>query len=392
MADIFISYSCVDKKFVQLLVPKLKKLGYSVWWDASLLAGSDFSYEIETELNKAKCVIVVWSNSSIQSNWVRGEATYAQENNLLLPVSIEEVIIPIPFNLIHTVDLSSISLNADLPSNFQESIKKILKGVSQHLQRGKTVDYSSLAKSNIQGSEKHTDKTQLAKKHFTAHENIKDKVTDIRIGTIESFKDNLLINGERVGFTDIHNYNSRHIYKKINYGNIIIHILKGFFKGLEKFVESYIEIIKWIFLEKKLLAIFVFFIAILVTILNKNDALLEINFINIIVQITNFIFTMCLFLIYLILLGFLVLSIFIGIVKALEERYLLKEEKHFYIEIVTENKVFRIWINHKDGYGNSNKVYDVLKETIFNVESNRVMIYIDYNHVSVKEKANNISS
>jgi len=48
--------------------------GFSVWWDRQIRTGASFDREIEQELASASCVVVVWSRSSIDSDWVREEA------------------------------------------------------------------------------------------------------------------------------------------------------------------------------------------------------------------------------------------------------------------------------------------------------------------------------
>ena len=47
--------------------------------------------------------MVLWSVKSVKSKWVRAEATSGEDR--LVPVLIEEVKIPVPFNLIQTANL-----------------------------------------------------------------------------------------------------------------------------------------------------------------------------------------------------------------------------------------------------------------------------------------------
>ena len=74
MADIFISYAAVDRQRVHSLVAEFEAQGYSVWWDPRIGIGSSFDREIERELDEAKCVVVVWSESAVESEWVRNES------------------------------------------------------------------------------------------------------------------------------------------------------------------------------------------------------------------------------------------------------------------------------------------------------------------------------
>lgn len=135
MNDIFVSYSHNDKKIIRPLVSLLESLGYSVWWDTSLFVGSAFSEEIEEELNNSKCVIVVWSKYSIKSRWVRAEANLAMKNNTLLPVTLGNVNVPLPFDQFHTSDISSITKNDFLPQEIVKSIEKYTDKGSVHNQQ-----------------------------------------------------------------------------------------------------------------------------------------------------------------------------------------------------------------------------------------------------------------
>src|SRR5580692_2536573 len=87
-------------------VEGFKREGFNVWWDTTLNPGEAFDQVIETELNEAKAVVVLWSRKSVASRWVRAEATHANDHGILVPVMIEPCKRPIIFELIHTPDLS----------------------------------------------------------------------------------------------------------------------------------------------------------------------------------------------------------------------------------------------------------------------------------------------
>ncbi|MEM8771775.1 MAG: toll/interleukin-1 receptor domain-containing protein, partial [Pseudomonadota bacterium] len=61
MADIFISYARADRETVEKLAAALEGEGYSLWWDRRIQSGSEFSKDIEAELDAAKAVVVCWS-------------------------------------------------------------------------------------------------------------------------------------------------------------------------------------------------------------------------------------------------------------------------------------------------------------------------------------------
>jgi hypothetical protein len=107
MADIFISYAREDRAWVEKLASQLQTEGFSVWWDWDLLVGKRYRETIDTELQSCKAAVVVWSQHSVQSDFVRDEAEEAQQRNILVPVLKEVVRPPAGFRQIQTADLST---------------------------------------------------------------------------------------------------------------------------------------------------------------------------------------------------------------------------------------------------------------------------------------------
>ena len=103
--DVFISYSSQDRDKVEKLAHALEKSGFNVWWDRALLPGDSYEGSIEVALKEAKAVIVCWTHNAIASDWVRSEADDARVNGKLLPIFMEEVDLPKPFDRIHTENL-----------------------------------------------------------------------------------------------------------------------------------------------------------------------------------------------------------------------------------------------------------------------------------------------
>ncbi len=89
MADIFISYTREDVSYAERLAAALEAAGVSVWWDRSLRNGSAYHVDIEAEIDRARRVIVLWSERSRVRHWVLDEATAAQEAGKLAPVVID---------------------------------------------------------------------------------------------------------------------------------------------------------------------------------------------------------------------------------------------------------------------------------------------------------------
>ncbi len=71
---IFISYAHVDVEHARSLKDALTSLGYDVWWDEDLLSTEAFRIRIGDVVTSAAAVIVIWSDASIRSHWVREES------------------------------------------------------------------------------------------------------------------------------------------------------------------------------------------------------------------------------------------------------------------------------------------------------------------------------
>jgi len=106
MSDIFVSYANADMERVKPLVELLEKQGWSVWWDRIIPLGKTFDQFIEEALDAAKCVVVVWSRNSVNSDWVKAEATEGLKRRVLVPILIDEVKIPLEFRRIQAAQLT----------------------------------------------------------------------------------------------------------------------------------------------------------------------------------------------------------------------------------------------------------------------------------------------
>ncbi len=108
MADVFISYASEDRDRVRPLAEALQARRISVWWDRALVAGDDYANVIERELDAAKVVVVVWTEASVGSTFVRDEAGRAKDQGRLVPVQLDRgVKIPIGFGTIQAEDFTA---------------------------------------------------------------------------------------------------------------------------------------------------------------------------------------------------------------------------------------------------------------------------------------------
>jgi formylglycine-generating enzyme required for sulfatase activity len=105
MADIFISYAREDRSKVELLVKALEDTGWSVWWDRDIPIAKPWHLVIQEAIDNAKCIMVVWSNASVDSEWVLAEAEEGLRRRVLVPVMFEEVKMPLLFRSLQVADL-----------------------------------------------------------------------------------------------------------------------------------------------------------------------------------------------------------------------------------------------------------------------------------------------
>ncbi|MEO0467394.1 MAG: SUMF1/EgtB/PvdO family nonheme iron enzyme [Pseudomonadota bacterium] len=105
MAGIFLSYSRADRPIAQGIAEALTAEGFTVWWDKVLRAGETYDEVTERMLRESSVVVVLWSQTSVKSKWVRAEATLGQRNATVIPAMIEDADRPIMFELTQTADL-----------------------------------------------------------------------------------------------------------------------------------------------------------------------------------------------------------------------------------------------------------------------------------------------
>jgi len=83
----------------------LQAAGFAVWWDADLPAHRAYSEVIERNLEEAKAVVVLWSKTAAQSQWVRAEGDFARNAGKLVQAAVDGSMPPMPFNQIQCADL-----------------------------------------------------------------------------------------------------------------------------------------------------------------------------------------------------------------------------------------------------------------------------------------------
>ncbi|MCR6645995.1 MAG: toll/interleukin-1 receptor domain-containing protein [Terricaulis sp.] len=130
MADVFISYASEDRGRVRPLADALQQRGFKVWWDRSLASGQDYTAVIERELKNAKAVIVVWTQSSTNSTFVRDEAGRARDQGRLVPVLLDNVQLPLGFGAFQAEDFTKWNGGSNAPQMqiLEEALKAKIEG------------------------------------------------------------------------------------------------------------------------------------------------------------------------------------------------------------------------------------------------------------------------
>jgi TolB-like protein/Tfp pilus assembly protein PilF len=126
----FLSYSHADQARVRLLADALERAGIHVWWDTLIEGGAEFAKSVEVALARCDAVVVAWSKVSVESNWVRDEASQGRDLRKLVPVSLDGTMPPLGFRQFLSVDLSDWHGAADSPP-----ITAIVRGIEAVLGR-----------------------------------------------------------------------------------------------------------------------------------------------------------------------------------------------------------------------------------------------------------------
>jgi hypothetical protein len=123
MHDVFISYSRRDRSRAQAVARLLQSEKITVWWDEAIPPGKDYQENIQERLDSAKCIIVLWSEDSVNSRWVRSEASVGDERGILLPVQIGPCRLPVAFRLVQTETL----FNSEIDTRGQSWVRVLAR-------------------------------------------------------------------------------------------------------------------------------------------------------------------------------------------------------------------------------------------------------------------------
>lgn len=127
LTTVFVSYSRGDRERATPIIRLLEMAGFAVWWDGKLEAGERYLETTEHALETAKAVVVLWSATSVGSDWVRDEAMSGRDRKCMVPISLDGSMPPLGFRQIQTVDLSGWNQRTDADEATQ--VLKIIAGL-----------------------------------------------------------------------------------------------------------------------------------------------------------------------------------------------------------------------------------------------------------------------
>ena len=145
MKEIFLSYSRLDSSTVQALAAALEEKGVSVWIDRSgVEEGDAYDTQIEEAIAQTRVVIVVWSQHSVRSHWVRAEAAYALNKRKLVPIAIDKSEPPLQFHHIQTIGFEGWN-----GAGHDEAFTRLLTVLAKRLDRAGTLGEPALGATAI---------------------------------------------------------------------------------------------------------------------------------------------------------------------------------------------------------------------------------------------------
>ncbi|BDI61686.1 TIR domain-containing protein [Qipengyuania nanhaisediminis] len=112
---IFLSYTRPEIEQARAIIALLEEAGFEVWWDGLLEGGVTYLATTEAALEGADCVVVLWSQLSVESAWVRDEAQSGRERGCLVPLSLDGTMAPLGFRQIQMLDISAWDGKHDSP-------------------------------------------------------------------------------------------------------------------------------------------------------------------------------------------------------------------------------------------------------------------------------------
>ena len=129
MARVFISYSSLDRGWVEQLAADLRTNSVEVWFDVwEMLPGDSLTQKIGAAILDNDYFVVVLSPHSVSSEWVQRELGVAlnkefrERNVLVIPALLEDCSIP---------TFLQDKVYADFRKDYQQGLSELLKSVDK---------------------------------------------------------------------------------------------------------------------------------------------------------------------------------------------------------------------------------------------------------------------
>lgn len=116
MAEVFLSYAREDRARAELVARGLSAAGVEVFWDNEIPPGQTWADYIESKLSQCRALIVLWSEHSAKSQWVREEARLGRDKGVLIPAMIDGAQAPFGFGEVQAANLADWDGSLDHPA------------------------------------------------------------------------------------------------------------------------------------------------------------------------------------------------------------------------------------------------------------------------------------
>lgn len=126
MTQIFVSHASNDAACAESIRQELEAKGYSVWREPASLSMESILYPrtIENDLLRSAAIVLIWSSSAEQSEWVERHILFAQRlKKLIVPVVIDGTGLPTTLivDTIMTSQVPCADVVTQLPPDFPSS-------------------------------------------------------------------------------------------------------------------------------------------------------------------------------------------------------------------------------------------------------------------------------
>ncbi len=123
MIDVFISHSHRDTEKAQLIAECLRPQ-FAVWVDQVLIGGQEFSPAIFAAIGKTTVTLVLVSQESAGSEWVRKESLAALETTAIIPIRLDDTPLPDHLQHLHALDFSNWAPGEEPPAGALDTLKR----------------------------------------------------------------------------------------------------------------------------------------------------------------------------------------------------------------------------------------------------------------------------